>query len=281
MGTQLPLLNYHLPPGVALRLPANTGLDLNPHYVNRTDEVMQGEIYANLHFADPSEVTHIARILNLNNLDIDLPPNRITTLIREYLFGEKRHIFQLFSHAHEHMLEFRVEIIGGPRHGELVYIAYDWEHPPILELDPPLVLDPGQGLKLIVTYNNWTNRTLNFGLRSDDEMMILFGAYYVDTETDVADGTISGLPEMFELEQNYPNPFNPQTTIRFNLPLQAHVDLAIYDITGRLVAQLYDGNQDAGSHEVVWNAAGRASGMYLVRIQAGEYQVTRKMLLLR
>ena len=61
-----------------------------------------------------------------------------------------------------------------------VYIAYDWEHPPILELDPPLILEPGQGLRLEATYNNTTNRTLRFGLLSVDEMMILFGAYYVD-----------------------------------------------------------------------------------------------------
>ncbi len=76
--------------------------------------------------------------------------------------------------------EFRVFIDGGPRNGELVYIAYDWQHPPILELDPPLVLEPGQGLRLEATYNNWTDRTLHFGLLSVDEMMILAGAFYVD-----------------------------------------------------------------------------------------------------
>ena len=61
-----------------------------------------------------------------------------------------------------------------------MYIAYDWEHPPILELDPPLTLEPGQGLRLEATYDNNTTRTLRFGLLSVDEMMILFGAYYVD-----------------------------------------------------------------------------------------------------
>ena len=78
------------------------------------------------------------------------------------------------------MTEFKAFIDGGARSGELVYIAYDWEHPPILELDPPLVLESGQGLRLEATYNNTTSRTLRFGLLSVDEMMILFGAYYVD-----------------------------------------------------------------------------------------------------
>ena len=84
------------------------------------------------------------------------------------------------SHAHEQMVEFRVEIMGGERDGELVYIAYDWEHPPILELDPPLVMEPGQGFKVEATYDNWTGRELNFGFLSEDEMMILYGFFYTD-----------------------------------------------------------------------------------------------------
>ena len=87
-------------------------------------------------------------------------------------------IFQLFSHAHSHMTEFRVYIQGGDRDGELVYITFDWEHPPILDIDPPLLLKAGTGLRLEATYKNDEDRTLSFGLFSTDEMMILFGAYY-------------------------------------------------------------------------------------------------------
>ena len=177
-GTQWPLMNYHFPPGVALRIPANGGFDVNPHYVNRSDEVIQGEIYANLHTVDSSQVEHVAELLFMNNPDFSLPPQAITTVTRTFLVEERIEIFQLFSHAHEHMTEFRVFIDGGPRNGELVYIAYDWEHPPILELDPTLTLEPGQGLKLVATYDNDTNGTISFGLLSSDEMMILFGAYY-------------------------------------------------------------------------------------------------------
>lgn len=179
-GTQWPLMNYHFPPGVALRIPANGGFDVNPHYVNRSDEVIQGEIYANLHTVDSSQVEHVAELLFMNNLEFSLPPQAITTVTKTFLVEERIQIFQLFSHTHEHMTELRVFIDGGPRNGELVYIAYDWEHPPILELDPTLTLEPGQGLKLVTTYDNDTNRTINFGLLSSDEMMILFGAYYVD-----------------------------------------------------------------------------------------------------
>lgn len=179
-GTQWPLMNYHFPPGVALLIPANSGFDLNPHYINRGNTAYQGEVYVNLHTIDPSQVQRVARILDLNNTNIYLPPGQITTLSRTWTFNQRRHIFQMFSHAHEHMTEFRVHIVGGPQDGDLVYISHDWEHPPILELNPPLTLEAGQGLRLEVTYNNWTNRALQFGLLSEDEMMILFGAYYTD-----------------------------------------------------------------------------------------------------
>ena len=179
-GTQWPRMTYHYPPGVAMRIPADAGFDINAHYVNRSSEIIQGEIYANLHTVDSSQVEHVAERLFMNNVDINLPPNATTTLNKTFVVDNKVQIFQLFSHAHEHMTEFRVFIDGGPRDGELVYIAYDWEHPPILELNPTLTLEAGQGLRLQATYNNDTNSTINFGFLSSDEMMILFGAYYVD-----------------------------------------------------------------------------------------------------
>jgi len=179
-GTQYPVLNYHFPPGVAFRLKTGRGLDLNSHYANRSAQVMHGEVYTNLHFADRSEITHVAENLFLNNQDFELPPNRTTTISRTFTFDRRMHIFQLLSHAHEHMTQFKVEVVGGPRNGELIYVAHDWQHPPILALDPPLVLEPAQGLRLITTYNNSTSRTLRFGLRSDDEMQILLGYYYTN-----------------------------------------------------------------------------------------------------
>ena len=163
-----------------MRLPAGSRLDLNSHYINRTGETTTGEVYANLHFVAPSEVVHEAEIFGLGRVDFTLPAGRVTTLTEEYRFGERRHVMQLMSHAHEHMLEFRVEIVGGARDGELVYVSYDWEHPPILELAPPLVLERGEGFKVEAIYDNWTDRDLGFGFLSEDEMMILYGFYYTD-----------------------------------------------------------------------------------------------------
>lgn len=179
-GTQTPRYDYEFPKGVALRLPANTGIDLNTHYVNRSEESFQGEVFMNLHTIEKEDVEYEAKIINMNNTDIELPPNEVTTVISDFRASEKMNIFQLFSHSHEKTIEFRVEIAGGKRDGELLYISYDWEHPPVMKFDPPLVVGRGETIRLKTTYDNWTDETVNFGLRSTDEMMILFGAYYVD-----------------------------------------------------------------------------------------------------
>ena len=180
VGSQWPFFDFSLPAGVAMRLPQNTLLDLNSHYVNRTSQPATGEVYANLHFADPAAVEHEARLFALNNFDISLPAGQVTTLAKDFTFSERTYIVQLLSHAHQLMVEFRVEVIGGAHDGELIYVAYDWEHPPILRFDSPLVLERGEGFRLEATYDNTTDQEVNFGLLSTDEMMILFGIAYED-----------------------------------------------------------------------------------------------------
>lgn len=180
-GTQWPLLRYSFPPGVALRLPAGKGLDLNSHSVNRGTEPIEANVYANIHFADPGSVEHVADILFLSHEDIYLPPQRSTTLEATFLFSETVHIFQLFSHAHQTMRRFEVHAVGGARNGEFLYYANDWAHPPILQLDPPLDLQAGEGLRIVTTYENTTTEPIRWGLRSTDEMMMLFGYYWTDS----------------------------------------------------------------------------------------------------
>ena len=177
---QSPRLDFSLPPGVAMRLPAGTGLDMNAHYANTTDQVVIGEVFVNLHLVEPAKVERVGEVFALSNFDIDLPAGQVTSLAKEFIFKEDRHIFQLVSHAHDRMEEFTAELIGGPRDGELVYISYDWEHPAPLRFDPPLRLKAGEGFRIRATYDNDTERNLNFGFTRADEMMILYGYYYAD-----------------------------------------------------------------------------------------------------
>lgn len=177
-GTQWSRLDYRLPDGVALKIPQGSGLDQNSHYVNRTDSVMTGEVYTNLHTINKEDVAYVAELFDFNNTDIYLPPKKVTTLTKTFILDEKYYMGQVFSHAHEKMQEFVVEIVGGQRNGEVIYWTNDWEHPPIINFDPPIEINAGEGLKLIATYNNPTNDPVTFGYRSVDEMMILFGWYY-------------------------------------------------------------------------------------------------------
>ena len=179
-GTQWRNTDYSYPAGVALKLPANTGFDLNSHYVNNTDEEKIGEVSINLHTVSKDKVKYVAEILFESYDDFKLPAGVVTTLERTSTFDQRINLFQLTSHAHRHMTEFEIYIAGGDRDGELILYTQDWEHPPLLTFDPPIVLERGEGLRSRATYNNDTNRTLKFGTLSEDEMMIIFGAFYTD-----------------------------------------------------------------------------------------------------
>jgi len=93
------------------------------------------------------------------------------------------------------------------------------------------------------------------------------------------------LPEEFALRQNYPNPFNPETRIQYDLPKRSFVTMEVYDILGERLMILVNEEQTAGYHTVTWNGRSgsvtASSGVYLVRIQAGEFVKTIKMVLLR
>ena len=87
--------------------------------------------------------------------------------------------------------------------------------------------------------------------------------------------------DAFRLYQNYPNPFNPVTTIRFDLPENADVRLAVYDILGRKVAELVSGRIVSGVHEVIWDASNVSSGIYLCQLTTNNSLFTKKMILIK
>ncbi len=89
------------------------------------------------------------------------------------------------------------------------------------------------------------------------------------------------IPEEYSLAQNYPNPFNPSTKIKYGIPERTFVELKIYDILGREVGLLVKEEQDAGYYELNFNAVKLSSGIYLYRLQAGDYIKTKKMILLK
>ena len=89
------------------------------------------------------------------------------------------------------------------------------------------------------------------------------------------------IPMQFDLLQNYPNPFNPTTVLQFDLPVDEHVHLAIYDLLGRQIEVLADQRFPAGSHQLLFDASRLSSGLYIYRIDAGSFTQSRRMTFLK
>jgi len=90
------------------------------------------------------------------------------------------------------------------------------------------------------------------------------------------------IPTVYNLYQNFPNPFNPSTKINFDLPKDSKVTLVIYDLLGRVVKRLLNSEfKQAGRYSIDFNASNLASGVYFYRIEAGDFVMTKKMVLVK
>jgi len=147
---------------------------------------------------------------------------------------------------------------------------------------------PGGGERLFVQGNY--ERTLSpmsgrLELR-DEKSRLVAVARHRAGETAISEKRDEGLLQAFSLEQNRPNPFNSSCTIRFLLSRETRVDLAVFNLSGQKVVALAQGHRSAGIHQVRWDgrdAEGRsmASGVYLYRLRAGNYEKTRSLVLLK
>jgi type IX secretion system substrate protein len=101
------------------------------------------------------------------------------------------------------------------------------------------------------------------------------------TPFNVAGVSEDNYPELFMLRQNYPNPFNPGTTIGYWLQTRSNVTLKVFDVLGREVATLVNGVEPQGNHSVMLNGNNLVSGVYYYRLQSGNFNKTKKLLLIR
>jgi hypothetical protein len=91
----------------------------------------------------------------------------------------------------------------------------------------------------------------------------------------------SHVPDQYLLHQNYPNPFNPVTSITYELPLKSHVQLAIYDLTGKEVIKLVNEFKDSGKHGVKWNGSRISSGIYFYVLDTPSNKLVKKLVLIK
>ncbi len=114
---------------------------------------------------------------------------------------------------------------------------------------------------------------------ADVEGWIVNHVALASVPTEVNGGQL--VPRRSRLEQNFPNPFNPKTVVRYQLPVVSEVRLVVYDVLGRVVRTLVNERKLPGKYSVEFDGTRLASGMYILRLQAGDFSAQRKMLLIR
>jgi len=143
--------------------------------------------------------------------------------------------------------------------------------------------DPPVGASTFVTYENLPSDQYLWLVGQGDRMLnkeIPFSSTLPVRSTDVKEQGQESQGE-YKLDQNYPNPFNPTTTIDYSIPKSCHVTIKVYDVLGREVNTLLNTERPAGSYNIKFNISQLASGIYLYRMQAGDFVQTQKLILMK
>ncbi len=136
----------------------------------------------------------------------------------------------------------------------------------------------GQGTTAISHHYNFIDKNLHSGTYSYRLKQIDIDSRF---EYSSIVEVMIDLPKKFILYQNYPNPFNSVTTIKYQLPLRSRVKLVILNLLGEAVTTLADTTQGPGVYQVQWDAIGLRSGLYWYKLEAGNFNQTRKILFLK
>ncbi len=160
-----------------------------------------------------------------------------------------------------------------------VYFNYGWE--PVINISNFAGNDYNPKMNLVLLDDSmyvaiFWNHTQN------NKTDIWIGKYVYQPDLGAVENTIKPVNN-FQLYQNYPNPFNPETVIKYDIPKSTWVTITIYDVLGREVKELVDEYKSAGSYEVKFNSSKNnfSSGVYFYMLQAGNYNATKKMLILK
>jgi hypothetical protein len=117
----------------------------------------------------------------------------------------------------------------------------------------------------------------------DSLTALVYGTTYSTTDPTITGvtGNITTIPTEYQLYQNYPNPFNPVTSIKYDVPKTGLVKIKVYDLTGKLVDVLVNGEMEAGAYEVNFNGMNYASGVYFYRFESADYTKVMRMVLIK
>lgn len=185
--------------------------------------------------------------------------------------------------AFDYELDGDVDILYATTTNEISILINDgWGNFESLVTCNPVGGNTFNGDALTILNGNFNNDSFSdiAVLTQSDSLYIYYNAGWIPTGIETPQEEIKTVDD-FELLQNYPNPFNPSTTIRYSVPERSIVTLKVYDILGSKVTALVDEVKEKGIYSVNFDASNLASGIYLYRIQAGDFVLTKKMVLLK
>ena len=137
----------------------------------------------------------------------------------------------------------------------------------------------GHGNSAVTNNYSFTDRNLNSGIYYYRLKQIDFNGNY--EYFNLSNEVSIGIPAEYNLSQNYPNPFNPVTRIEYQLPVQGIVNITLYDLTGKEVAQLINEVRSAGYYTIDLNASALTSGVYFYTIKANNFVNTKKLMVIK
>lgn len=241
---------------------AGTALDLE-NWAGVRNEAL--EAFDKFELAEPPVIGHFLRV-QFPKPDWNQPARGFSTDIRPAGSNEQVWEFDVQTNLPETLVKVDFSFLGDfPANAEV------------------FVVD--EGLKIAQNLRANSSYSFKSGKQGVQKKLklIVGGAEFASA----AAGEVPLTPAEFALLQNYPNPFNPETSIRYNLPAASPVKLEIFDVLGRKVRTLVNGEQKAaGYHSILWNGrddSGRqvASGVYIYRIVSNKQSLSRKMILMK
>lgn len=275
-------LSYNLPTGTAYQWETSTALDYNNHLFNPSNSLAMAEdVYINVYTQPKNTAQSIMHsdLITDQNIYIPATGTNITFQQSDYDVNATANIniWLLSTHTHKYGVDFDIyKRNANNTTGQQVFEGwyntyytfnqgyYDWQHPPVEIFPNFLTIDPRLGLIQEATFNNWGSQPVQFGLTTNDEMMLYFMQYTY--------GTTLGVPEYHsadEIKLNaYPNPYHDKTAITYELKNSATVSVEVFDVLGQKVATLTDKElQQEGKHSVDLSAKGGVnSGIYFVNV---------------
>jgi len=281
-----------LPTGTALFWDKNTWLDLNYHVKNYgAQSVLPVDFYFNVYYEprDPQIIEMKAHLVNRTTLLV--PPGQSTQYFSDNQNGsnETRHIWMLTSHTHKYGTAFDIHELDKSKPNQLGSQIYDGnynykggysfgqyyhDHPPIRYFQPQHAINfKTSGIRVKTLYNNTSNNLVTFGFTTNEEMQLF---YYLYTNS-VPGGSV-GIDEAnfaFSQVAVYPNPISAESAIYVDAKEETKSSIYLTDISGKVVANIFDGELVQGSNRFELPTA-ISKGIYFANISAKGKSITRK-----